>query len=212
MGGGFLVFARGFLWLTQVRTDSALWFTLAGACVHAGGPVAAMTLGNELALGAAPPERAAPAATVLESGQELGGALGMAILGSIGAAVYSRDMADALPPGVPHADAVRETLGGATAVADRLPARTADTVLTAARDAFTHGMGLAAVGTAVVMAVVMAGAGLFSLSLLRGAGKTKGSTEPSAESKPAALVQIIYVIDFKGSAARRGRGSPKPLL
>ncbi|MFJ1551449.1 hypothetical protein [Streptomyces sp. NPDC088246] len=208
MGGGFLVFARGFLWLTQVRTDSALWCTLAGACVHAGGPVAAMTLGNELALGAAPPERAAPAATVLESGQELGGALGMAILGSIGAAVYSRDMADALPPGVPHADAVRETLGGATAVADRLPARTADTVLTAARDAFTHGMGLAAVGTAVVMA----GASLFSLSLLRGAGKTKGSTEPSAESKPAALVQIIYMIDFKGSAARMGRGSPKPLL
>ncbi|WP_326791927.1 MFS transporter [Streptomyces sp. NBC_00841] len=175
MGGGFLVSACGFLWLTQVRTDSALWFTLVGASVYAGGLVAAMTLANELALGAAPPQRAGSAAAVLESGQELGGALGMAVLGSIGAAVYSRDMSDALPSDMPHAEAVRETLGGATAA--NLPAAMADAVLAAARDAFTHGMGVASVGAAVVMA----GAGLFSLGFLRGVGKTKGSTQSSTE-------------------------------
>ncbi|MFG2562572.1 MFS transporter [Streptomyces sp. NPDC048496] len=175
MGGSFLVSACGFLWLTQVRTDSALWFTLVGASVYAGGLVAAMTLANELALGAAPPERAGSAAAVLESGQELGGALGMAILGSIGAAVYSRDMSDGLPSGMPHAEAVRETLGGATAA--KLPAPMADAALAAARDAFTHGMGVASVGAAVVMA----GAGLFSLGLLRGVGKTKCSTQSSTE-------------------------------
>ncbi len=175
MGGGFLVSACGFLWLAQVRTDSPLWFTLVGGSVYAGGLVAAMTLANELALGAAPPERAGSAAAVLESGQELGGALGMAILGSVGAAVYSRDMADALPADVAHADAVRETLGGAAAVAAHLPTRTAETVLAAARDAFTHGMGFAAVGAAAAMA----GAGVFSLVLLRGAGRTKPtSAEP----------------------------------
>ncbi|MFI9581782.1 MFS transporter [Streptomyces sp. NPDC052236] len=180
MGGGFAVSACGFLWLTQIRTDSPLWFTLVGASVYAGGLVAAMTLANELALGAAPPERAGSAAAVLESGQELGGALGMAILGSIGAAVYSRDMTDALPPtGLPHAEAVRETLGGATASADQLPAATADTVLTAAREAFTHGMGFAALGAAVVMA----GAALFSLVLLRGAGTAK---RPAKHPEPSA--------------------------
>ncbi|MFE6161164.1 MFS transporter [Streptomyces sp. NPDC056486] len=189
MGGGFLFSACGFLWLTQVHTDSALWVTLAGASVYAGGLVAAMTLANELALGAAPPERAGSAAAVLESGQELGGALGMAILGSIGAAVYSRDMADALPAGVPDADAVRETLGGATTVAARLPSGTADTVLTAARDAFTHGMGFAAIGAAVVMTA----AGLFSVVLLRGAGKTTNPAEPHPESGPAELVRTTHV-------------------
>lgn len=182
MGGGFLISACGFVWLTQVRTDSALWFTLVGASVYAGGLVAAMTLANELALGAAPPQRAGAAAAVLESGQELGGALGMAILGSIGAAVYSRDMSDALPSGMPHAEAVRETLGGATAA--KLPAATADAALTAAREAFTHGMGVAAVGAAVVMA----GAGLFSLVLLRGVGKTKRSTQSSSEPGITTLV------------------------
>ncbi|WP_367047904.1 MFS transporter [Streptomyces sp. Je 1-332] len=174
MGGGFLLAACGFLWLSQVHTDTALWVPLTAASLYAGGLVAAMTLANELALGAAPPERAGSAAAVLESGQELGGALGMALLGSIGSAVYSRDMADALPAGVPQADAVRETLGGATTVAARLPATTAESVLTAARDAFTHGMGFAAIGAATVMAA----AGVFSLVLLRGAGRT----EPSSES------------------------------
>lgn len=177
MGGGFLVSACGFLWLTQVHTDTALWVPLAAASVYAGGLVAAMTLANELALGAAPPERAGSAAAVLESGQELGGALGMAILGSIGAAVYSRDMTDALPGDVPHSDAVRETLGGATTVAAQLPSRTADMVLTAARDAFTHGMGFAAIGAATVMA----GAGLFCLTVLRGAGRTSHPTEQHPE-------------------------------
>ncbi|MFD9748559.1 MFS transporter [[Kitasatospora] papulosa] len=178
MAGGFLMAACGFLWLSRLHTDSPLWFALVGGAVYAGGLVAAMTLANELALGAAPPERAGSAAAVLESGQELGGALGMAILGSVGAAVYSRDMADALPPGTPHADAVGETLGGAAAVAAELPAATADAVLTAAREAFTHGLGFAAVGAALVMAC----AAVLSVGLLRGVGGTAGtSQEPDVE-------------------------------
>ncbi|WP_328322144.1 MFS transporter [Streptomyces sp. NBC_00388] len=151
MSAGFSVSACGFLWLSRVHGGSPLWSTLAGSAVYAGGLVAAMTLANELALGAAPPKRAGSAAAVLESGQELGGALGMAVLGSIGAAVYRSDMAGA--PG-----AVRETLGGATAVAH-------GALLTSAHHAFVHGFDLAAIGAAVAMA----GAAVLSVVLLRGA-------------------------------------------
>ncbi|MEU1123021.1 MFS transporter [Streptomyces sp. NPDC005899] len=187
MCGGFLVSACGFLWLSRVGTGSPLWFTLTGGAVYAGGLVASMTLANELALGAAPPERAGSSAAVLEAGQELGGALGMAVLGSVGAAVYSRDMSAALPAGVPEADAVRETLGGAAAVAAELPAATADAVLATAREAFTHGMGIAAVGAAVVMAC----AGVFSAGLLRGAGTTDSAqaSPPAAERRRTPLVR-----------------------
>lgn len=178
MGGGFVCAAAGFAMMTQVRTDSPLWFCLVAGGVYVGGLVAAMTLANELALGAAPPDRAGSAAAVLESGQELGGALGMAVLGSVGAAIYSRDMADVLPADVTAAlpggvaDAVRETLGGAAAAATRLPAETGAEVLATARDAFTHGMGLASVGAAVVMV----GAALFSFVALRGtAGRAGGA-------------------------------------
>lgn len=192
MGGGFVVSAAGFSWLTQIRTDSALWFCLSAGALYVGGLVAAMTLANELAIGAAPPERAGSAAAVLESGQELGGALGMAVLGSVGAAVYSRDMADALPADVAaalpggEADAVRETLGGAAAAAARLPAEAGDSVLAAARDAFSHGMGLASVGAAGVMV----GAAVFSFAVLRGtAGRAPSRAGDGPEGGDLARAQ-----------------------
>ncbi|MFG2718249.1 MFS transporter [Streptomyces sp. NPDC048416] len=149
MAVGFAVSACGFLALTRVRTDSPLWFTLTACAVYTSGLVAAMALANELALGAAPPERAGSAAAVLESGQELGGALGMAVLGSVGAAVYRHGMADAPA-------AARETLGAAL-----VSARGRD--LTTAFDAFTRGLDLAA----FCAAGLMAGAGALALGLLR---------------------------------------------
>jgi len=52
-----------------------------------------MTVGSELIMGAVPPERAGSAAAVVETGSELGGALGMAVRGRIGAAIYRSDLA-----------------------------------------------------------------------------------------------------------------------
>ena len=46
------------------------------------------TLATDLVVGAAPPERAGVAAAISETGSEFGGAMGIAILGSIGTAVY----------------------------------------------------------------------------------------------------------------------------
>ncbi|GAA3492461.1 MFS transporter [Streptomyces cremeus] len=157
MTGGFLLAAGGFLWLTRVSADSALWYVLTGCALYVGGIVVAMTLANEMALGAAPPERAGSAAAVLESGTEFGGALGMAVLGSIGAAVYTRGMADFAP------GPVRETLGGALASAARLPASAGEPLVLAARTAFTDGLNLAALGAAGVML----GAAFFSWGVLR---------------------------------------------
>ncbi|KIF76799.1 MFS transporter [Streptomyces sp. 150FB] len=174
MAGGLLVAAAGFLWLTRTGTDSALWTVLAGSALYAAGLVNAMTLANELALGAAPVESAGSAAAVLQSGEELGGALGMAVLGSIGAAVYSADVTKALP-GLPHAAA--ETLGGAVSTARHLPAAPGGPLLSAAREAFTHGMDLAAFGAAVAM---LAGA-VCALALLRGARVRTAVEEPVGE-------------------------------
>ncbi|MFD7320139.1 MFS transporter [Streptomyces sp. NPDC059875] len=151
MAGGFLFSAVGFASMTLIDADTPLWVVLAGATVYAAGLVSAMTLANERALGAAPPERAGAAAAVLESGTELGGALGMAVLGSIGAAVYTA----AMPASVPAA--ARETLGGAVATG-------APEVLAAARTAFTDGLNGAAGGAAVVVLLAAA----LSLALLRG--------------------------------------------
>ena len=118
------------------------------------------TLAADLAIGSAPPERAGAASGISETSSELGGALGLAILGTVGTAVYRDRTADAFPAEVPAdaAGTASDTLAGAVAVADRLPQlHTAADVLEPAREAFTQGLQVAATvsGFLVVAAAVM---------------------------------------------------------
>ncbi|MEU6848280.1 MFS transporter [Streptomyces sp. NPDC046716] len=148
---GFLTSACGYGLLALTGTDS-LWTVLAGAGVLACGAVIVGAQLTDLALGAAPAEKAGAASSLLETGQEFGGALGMAVLGSIGTAVYRHDLA-----GAP--DEARETLGGALALAGRSPGQAGSALLAAAREAFTSGMHVAAfagVGVLLVAAVLAA--------------------------------------------------------
>ncbi|MFI0226172.1 MFS transporter [Streptomyces lydicus] len=169
---GFAIAAAGFVWLSWLEPGSALWYVLVASSVYASGLVMVMSLGNELAIGVAPPERAGSASALLESGTELGGALGMAILGSIGSAVYRGHMDDAVSAGLPSgaADAARETLAGAAAVAGELPGRAGEALLAAARAAFTDGLQTAVLVAAGVMALAAA----LTIALLRGLRTTEG--------------------------------------
>src|SRR5215468_1378875 len=102
--GGFLVAAAGFAGLTQLQPRSPIVFLLICATIYAGGIVAVMTVGNELILGAVPPERAGAAAAMVETATELGAALGIAILGSVCVAAYRSQLAVSAPPGIRPAD------------------------------------------------------------------------------------------------------------
>jgi DHA2 family multidrug resistance protein-like MFS transporter len=110
------------------------------------------TLATDLVIGSAPPERAGGAAAISETSSELGGALGIAVLGSLGAAVYRAKMADALPASVAPdvAEAARSTLAGAVAAAEQLPGGLGAEVLGAARLAFAQSFDVTAVLTAAV--------------------------------------------------------------
>lgn len=153
---GFAVGATGYGLLALAGTDS-MWLVLTACAVLASGIVMVLSQMTDLAMSAAPVERAGSASSLLETGAEFGGALGMAVLGSIGTALYRHDMPSSAP-----AEA-RETLGGALAVAGHLPGRTGDALATAAREAFTHGMQ----GAAIAGAVVLAGAAAAATATLR---------------------------------------------
>ncbi|MCX5194184.1 MFS transporter [Streptomyces sp. NBC_00249] len=170
ISGGFALAAAGFALVALVGTDS-LWLLLTGAGVLASGIVTVMSLVSDMALGSAPAEKAGSAASLLETGQEFGGALGMALLGSLGTAVYRGDMAGAAP-------AARETLGGAVATAGQLGGEAGGQLLALAREAFVHGMQYAAWGGAALLlgAAVAAGA------LLRGTPAPAGARTGPAEA------------------------------
>jgi DHA2 family multidrug resistance protein-like MFS transporter len=95
------------------------------------GAAQVITLGTDLVVGAAPAERAGAASAISETGLELGGALGIALLGSIGTAVY-------------RSEAGSETFAGAVGTIDT------------ATQAFAHGMQLAAVASAILMVAIAA--------------------------------------------------------
>ena len=122
------------------------------------------TLSNDIIIGAAPPERAGAAAGISETSSELGGALGIAVLGSIGTAVYRSRLTGGLPDGVPAevTEAATATLGGAVATAHGLPEALAAQVLDRAREAFTQSLELAA---AISVVVVLATAVVVVVSL-----------------------------------------------
>ncbi|MET8948476.1 MFS transporter [Streptomyces sp. NPDC004542] len=148
---GFAIAAAGYGMLALAGPDS-LWLVLAACGVLASGIVMVMSQMTDLAIGAAPVERAGSASSLLETGQEFGGALGMAVLGSVGTAIYRHDI-PASAPAEAH-----ETLGGALAVAGQLPGRAGDALATAAREAFTSGMQGAALAGAAVLALAAVGA------------------------------------------------------
>jgi DHA2 family multidrug resistance protein-like MFS transporter len=179
---GFLTAAAGFAVLTQVHAHSHIWVVLIGAGVYACGLVMVMTVGSELIMGAVPPERAGAAAAVVETGTEFGGALGMAVLGSIGAAIYRSDLATSAPHGLPAGAlaTARDTLGGALTVSTQLPAHTGTDLLAAARTAFSHGMNVAAVGAGAVMLI----AAVLSATFLRGVRVETPQDPAASDSEP----------------------------
>ena len=92
----------------------------------------------------------------METCAEFGGALGIAVLGSIGTAAYRADLPSDLPSDVPRRP-VREGLPAATAAAAHLPAQVADTILTTARHAFTHSMNVVSlVGCLLLLTTALA--------------------------------------------------------
>ncbi|MFI6866813.1 MFS transporter [Nocardia sp. NPDC050406] len=156
IGGGMAVAAIGLAMLTRVSLhDGPALAVVASLLISLGlAPVFGIT--TELIVGSAPPEQAGAASGLSETGAELGGALGISILGSMSVAIYRGDLAD-LPGGLPPeaTESIRDTLGAAVAVADSLPERAGAAVLEAAREAFLHGVHLTA-GIVTVAAAVLA--------------------------------------------------------
>jgi DHA2 family multidrug resistance protein-like MFS transporter len=168
MGGGMAVAAVGAVLLLGVRPtgDTSLYLIVAASLVMSIALSPVITLATELIVGSAPPEQAGAATGVSETSGELGGALGIAILGSIGTAVYRSELADSLPSGIDAAvaDAARDTLGGAIAVAETLPAEIGAALVAAAQTAFVDSIhvvaivsGVGAVITAILAALALRG-------------------------------------------------------
>ena len=114
------------------------------------------TLATSLVLTTAPPEKAGAASAISETSSEFGGALGIATLGTLAAAVYRHHMDGRIPASVDEdaAASAEDAIGGAVSVAGQSPGDVAGRVLSDAFEAYSNGFGIAAiVGGLLVLGV-----------------------------------------------------------
>ncbi|NDZ16784.1 MFS transporter [Variovorax sp. WS11] len=168
MAGGLLIAAVGFALLTQVDRTDGLALLVAAYAILSLGLSFAFTLAVDMMVGTAPPERAGAASAIQETSSEFGGALGIAMLGSLIVAVYRNAMAGNALEGVPPAvaEAARSGLGVAADAAAALPGPAGAALLEASREAFAQAFGL----TASISAGVALAAALLAAFMLRGVG------------------------------------------
>ena len=182
MAGGMLIAVVGLSILSQLDGSSDLALLVAGQAVMAIGFGPTVILGIDMIVGAAPPERAGAASAISETSQEFGFAIGVAILGSIGAAVYRRSLTDTIPDGVSE-DARRvslDTLGGAIEIAGQLSPALRAELIDSAREAFTQGLRFN-ITLAAVLAAVAALVPVIFLRNVRPASETLTETEEATD-------------------------------
>jgi DHA2 family multidrug resistance protein-like MFS transporter len=156
---GLAAAAIGFLLLAFVGTERGLVPLVAGTVVIGLGMAPVITVGNEMILSAAPPERAGAASALSETSAEFSGALGIAVLGSLGMGLYRLWLEPALPDDLDpaRAEAALATLGGALDTASAVGGAAGTALQGAARQSFTYVLrGLALLGaTLMVLAGVL---------------------------------------------------------
>lgn len=159
IAAGFAIAALGFGLLTQTRTSHDLALVATAYAVFSLGLAPVFTLASDLIVSIAPPERAGAAAGISEMSAELGGALGIALLGSVVTFIYRGRVARALGGDLPSdaLEAARDTLGGALSMAGALPTEIGAALVTASRGAFVEAFQTTALACAAIALMAAGG-------------------------------------------------------
>ena len=196
---GLLVSAAGFAMLADAARGGLIVLAIA-TFLYSIGMAPVVTLATDAIVGAVPAAQAGVASAISETGSELGGALGIALLGSLGTAMYRSRVGAYV-----QEETARATLGGAVSLAGHLRAGAGEALLRTSRAAFTH----AFVVTAVVCCGIAVAASLAALLLPRadGAGRIpravtrRATASAAASARPAAAP--------RAAAARRPSASAR---
>jgi DHA2 family multidrug resistance protein-like MFS transporter len=156
---GFMIAALGFGLLAQTGTTHDLAVVVTAYAVFSLGLAPVFTLATDLIVSTAPPERAGAAAGISEMTAELGGALGIALLGSVVTFIYRGTVAGALGGDLPAEalEVARDTLGGALSVAGALPDELGGALVTISRSAFVEAFQTTALASASIALIAAAG-------------------------------------------------------
>jgi Na+/melibiose symporter-like transporter len=191
VGCGLLVAAGGLGVIATVPVTDGYVRILIGFCLVSGGMAMTMAPATESIMGSLPRAKAGVGSAMNDTTRQMGGALGVAVLGSVFATIYRPGMADDLAgAGLTGEQLTRaqDSIGGALQVASELPDRAAAAnVVATAKQQFVDGMHLAII---VAIAVVLLASIIVFLFLPARAHDhvpQRAATEPDASPSPLPL-------------------------
>ncbi len=157
VGVGLAVMSAGFVMASRIEVDTPyLGLTVVSMVTMAIGLGLATGPATESIMGALPEDKAGVGSAVNDTTRELGGTLGVAVVGSVFASAYGAALVNELgSTGLPAPvlDAARESMAAAMITAGSLPGDLGAEVLAAAQSAFIDGLSAGSVVAAVVAAL-----------------------------------------------------------
>ncbi len=149
VGVGLLIASAGVLWNSFIPVSNGYWHLLLGIMLISLGMGLTMAPATESIMGSLPPAKAGVGSAMNDTTRQMGGALGVAVLGSILTAIYRPHLFDSLTSvGAPSAviDKAQESVGVAilgVAQSSELPAGLGEQVTQAAAQAYVDGVHVA---------------------------------------------------------------------
>jgi EmrB/QacA subfamily drug resistance transporter len=177
---GLLVAAGSQLLRIASTSSSGYGIVFASQVVFAAGMGLIIAPATASIMGSVPPTRAGMGSAINDTTRQVGGALGVAVMGSVAAGGFRTELLHRVPNAAPKA---RGSLGAALQVASTSGNRvSASRLVDASQQAFIHGLRMA---SAVGFAVALVGA-VVSWRLLPGGRALAGQTEHAVPRQTAA--------------------------
>lgn len=183
MTAGLLVSACGYLVLVTVSPDGGLAPILIGTALAMAGVGPVVSLGSNIVVSSAPPQKAGSASAAVETNGQFGIAFGIALAGSLAMAAYRNDLTVPTEVTGGALETAEESLAGALAMASQISGEAGQMLAASARAAFTNGLNMAAVVSAALFILLS----VFTWLGLRGiAPMREGPSTPGSEQVPTA--------------------------
>ena len=178
---GLILVAAGFGAILLFRHDLTVVAVIVSFLVLELGVGISQTISNDTIVASVPPAKSGAASAVSETAYELGAVVGTATLGTIFTAYYRASVQ--LPGGLTDGQAAdaRESIGGATSVAQTLPPALSNRLLDSARTAFDAGIAPTAIIAAVLTLIAAAVVAFAFRGVSSGAGRPRSAPHPAAE-------------------------------
>ncbi len=137
---GLGLMAAGLAIMANSTAGSGWWHYIFATVLMGAGMGFAMAPATDSIMGALPAAQAGVGSAVNDTTREIGGVLGVAVMGSVASSVYAHRIGDAVSS-LPHgaSESARSSLGGALTVAHHMGGPTGNHVADAAREAFVAG-------------------------------------------------------------------------